>query len=62
MFLFGEKITNLHVSCKACIQVYIELGGFYGTESKTDGADVKTKQQRKRAVSYTHLDVYKRQL
>lgn len=28
MFLFEEKITNLHVSCKACIQVYIELGGF----------------------------------
>lgn len=50
MFLFEEKITNLHVSCKACIQVYIELGGFYGSESETNGADVKIEQQRKRIV------------
>jgi hypothetical protein len=25
MFLFWKKITDLHVSCKACIQVSIEL-------------------------------------
>lgn len=44
MFLIEQKITNLHVSCKACIQVYIESGEFYGTESNAHGTDVKTKQ------------------